>query len=249
MRTLDEAAWADLVRATGLDVTTVPLRPLADPAVGAERTEPSAPALVEAAALALGRAEVGVTLMSGAGERGVLAQIGSDRQALGVAVRAVVPGGSGPTPVPGVRLGAHPPSRLVDQVMRLVPPGGEERDLPRGAVSLDQESALVIARTATGDADVALAAARRAGFDDVPPVLKALARGTTASVTMTVSTAGEPLHAVRQWLLTDQGWVSLTIRGGNVVHTACSRAELAAATTSMLAGAWDAALAARERAS
>ncbi len=246
MRTLDEAAWADLVRATGLDVTTSPLRPLGQHPEAGGTPEP---ALVEAAALALGRADVGVTLMSGAGERGVVAQLGSDRRALGVAVRAVVPGAAGPVAAPGVRLGAHPPSSLVDQVMRLVPPGGDDRLLPRRPVSLDQETALVIARTATGDADVALAAARRAGLDDVPPVLQALARGTSASVTMTISTVGEPLHAVRQWLLTDQGWVSLTIRGSKVVHTACSRAELAAATTSMVAGAWDAALAARERAS
>lgn len=246
MRALDEAAWADLVRATGLDVKTAPLRPLGDHPEG---REPPEPALVEAAALALGRADVGVTLMSGAGERGVVAQLGSDRQALGVAVRAVVAGDSGPVAVPGVRLGAHPPSDLVDQVMRLVPPGGDERGLPRRPVAVDQETALVIARTAITDADVALAAARRAGLDDVPPVLQALARGTSASVTMTVSTSGQPLHAVRQWLLTDQGWVSLTIRGTRVVHTACSRAELAAATTSMVAGAWDAALAAQRRAS
>ncbi|MEG9227543.1 hypothetical protein [Aeromicrobium sp. Sec7.5] len=246
MRTLDEAAWTDLVRATGLDVTTAPLRPLGDHTTGADHPEP---ALVEAAALALGRADVGITLMSGAGDRGVLAQLGSDRQTMGAAVRAVVPGDAGPLPVPGVRLGAHPSSGLVDQVMRLVPPGGEERGLPRAPVALDQETALVIARTATGDLDVALAAARRAGLDDVPPVLQALARGTSASVTMTVSTSAQPLHAVRQWLLTDQGWVSLTVRGSRVVHTACSRAELAAATTSMVAGAWDAALAAQGRAS
>lgn len=246
MRTLDEAAWADLVRATGLDVSTSPLRPLGDhPA----RSEPPEPALVEATALALGRADVGLTVMSGAGDRGVLAQIGSDRQVLGVAVRAVVAGSAGPVAVPGIQLGAHAASGVVDQVMRLVPPGGDERDLPRAPVSLDQETALVITRTAVDDPDVALAAARRAGLDVVPPVLQALARGTSASVTMTVSTSGEPLHAVRQWLLTDQGWVSLTIRGRRVAHTACSRAELAAATTSLVAGAWDAALAARGRAS
>lgn len=246
MRTLGEAAWADLVRATGLDVATAPMRPLGDHPEG---REPPEPALVETAALALGRADVGVTLMSGTGDHGVLAQLGSDRQALGVAVRAVVPGDAGPTAVPGVRLGAHSPSGLVDQVMRLVPPGGDERGLPRRPVAVDQETALVIARTAIADADVALAAARRAGLADVPPVLQALARGTSASVTMTVSTSSEALHAVRQWLLTDQGWVSLTVRGSRVVHTACSRAELAAATTSMLAGAWDAALATRGRAS
>lgn len=246
MRTLDEAAWADLVGATGLDVSTSPLRPLGEhPA----RSEPPAPALVEAAALALGRADVGLTIMSGAGERGVLAQLGSDRQAMGVAVRAVVPATSGPVAVPGIRLGAHPPSSMVEQLMRLVPPGGDERELPRAPVALDQDTALVIARTASGDPEVALAAARHAGLDGVPPVLHALARGTSASVTVTVSTGATPLHAVRQWLLTDQGWVSLTIRGRRVVHTACSRAELATAATSLLAGAWDAALAARERAS
>lgn len=246
MRALDEAAWADLVRATGLGTTTSPLRPLGDHAAGADHPEP---ALVEATALALGRADVGVTLMSGVGERGIVAQLGSDRQALGVATRAVVPGESGPIAVPGVQLGAYPPSRLVDQVMRLVPPGGDERGLPNRPVAVDQETALVVARTAVADPEVALATARRAGLDDVPPVLQALARGTSASVTMTVSTSGQPLHAVRQWLLTDQGWVSLTIRGSRVVHTACSRAELATATTSMVAGAWDAALAAQGRAS
>ncbi len=246
MRTLDEAVWADLVRATGLDVSTSPLRPLGDhPA----HSEPPEPALVEATALALGRADVGLTLMSGAGDRGVLAQIGSDRHVLGVAARAIVPAVSGPVAVPGVRLGAHPASSVVDQVMRLVPPGGGARELPRAPVSLDQETALVITRTAVDDADAALAAARRAGLDVVPPVLQALARGTSASVTLTVSTSGEPLHAVRQWLLTDLGWVSLTIRGRRVVHTARSRSELAASTTSLVAGAWDAALAARERAS
>ncbi|MCK5892240.1 hypothetical protein [Aeromicrobium sp.] len=246
MRTLDEASWAGVVRATGLDGAGVPLRPLGHDHAGGG---PAEPALVEAAALALSRADVGLTVMSGTGERGVLAQLGSDQHALGVAIRAVVAGDAGPVAVPGVRLGAHAPGQLTREVMRLVPPGGEERRLPRGPVTLDQEAALIAGRTAVSDPDVALAAVRHAGLEDVPPVLQALARGTSASVTMTVSTGGGPLHAVRQWLLTDRGWVSLTVRGRRVTHTASSRAELTAATTSMLAGAWDAALVARERAS
>ncbi len=246
---LDEAAWAGVVAATALDVGQAPLRPLGAPRATAGDPEP---ALVEAAGLALGRADVGVTVLAGAGERGVLAQIGADRQVLGSAVRAVVTGAPGapePTAVPGVRLGARATRHLVDEVMWLVPPGGVDCALPRESVALERDHALVIARAVGADDEVALLAARHAGFDTVPPVLRAVAGPTTASVTLTISTCADPVHGVRQWLLTDHGWVSLTMLGRRVVHTPRSRDDLATELTSVLAGAWDAALAARWRAS
>jgi len=241
---LAEPEWAAVAGSTGLDLGASPLRPLTDTDAAADPDE----AVVAAAGLALGRADVGVTLLAGTSDRGVLAQLGADDRLLGSAVRAVVAAGGEPQAVPGVRLAAAPAHRLVAETMRLVPPGGDERDLPAAPVAIDRHDALVVARSLDIDPRVALAACRRAGHDDVPPVLRALARGTSASVTLTVSTGATPVHAVRQWLLTDSGWVGLTLRGSRVVHAPRSRDELATELVALLAGAYDAARAARRRA-
>lgn len=246
---LDEASWAAVVAETGLDTAASPLRPLGEHAAPVDAPQATH---VEAAALALGRADVGISLLSGTNHSGVIAQLGANTSVLGVALRAVlsgVGGAEGPVAVPGVELGAGHAGAMVEEVMRLVPPGGEVRDLPDGSVGLEREDALVMARTAVADEPVAAAAARRSGLDEVPEVIRAVARGTTASVTLTISTSAARLYAVRQWLLTDAGWVSLTMLGRRVVHAPRSRDELAAELTALLAGAWDSALAARGRVS
>lgn len=247
---LDEPQWADVAGATGLDLAASALRPLvdADPegAAGATGVDPGPadPAVVEAARLALGPAPVSVSLVTGAGDRGVLATMGADPVSLGLATRVLVAAadGSGPQGVPGVELTASLAGQAVSELMRLFPAGGGERHVAADPVVLPADQSMVIAR-AVEQGDVALArrAARACGFDDVPELLTSIAHGSLASARLTVQVAGRPDQQLRQWLLADVGWVSLGLRGRDAVHVARSREEVRAELVDLLAGAFDAA--------
>ncbi len=236
---LTEAQWTALV--AGHDTApTGALAPLdVDPAGQDTATDTADEPLAAAVALAVGDAPLRIELLTGAGDRGVVAQVGCDAVATGVAVRALVPAedGSGPVAVPGVEIGANQTANVVAEVMRLFPGGGLTRHADAAPVTLPHDLSLSL-HHAIRNHDDALAqhVAEQAGFDAPPDVLVSLARATTASATMTVRVAGSPTTVVQQWLLCDVGWVLLTVRGTRVTHTVQSRDEVRDAVVRIVAG-------------
>lgn len=234
---LDEPAWAALVAAAGTTGAAAgALAPLAE----ADDTRADEP-LVAAVRLALGQAPIVLDLQTGSEGRGLLAQVGCDAETVGLAVRALLPAddGSGPLVVPGIEVGANQTCNVVAELMRLFPAGGATRIDDAAPATLPHELSLALNR-ALRDGDGALARhiSEQAGWPEPPDVLAALARGATASATMTIRVAGSPTTVVQQWLLCDAGWVLLTVHGSLVTHTTQSRDEVAASLVRLIAGAF-----------
>jgi hypothetical protein len=242
---LSESEWAAAQRDSSVAGVLAPL----DEPPGAADAAPvdAAPidaALVAAVDLALGGGPVHVEMATGAGDRGVVAQLGCDATATAVAVRALVPAsdGSGPVAVPGVEVGLNEIDHVMVEMMRLLPPGGQVRHAPRSPLTMPHELALTLHQAVrAGDDRLARLVAEQAGFDAPPDALVELARGTTASATVTVRVAGSPTTVVQQWLLCDAGWVLLTVRGALVTHTVHSRDEVRDSLAHTLTGAFAAA--------
>jgi hypothetical protein len=240
---LTERQWT--VLAAGRDpAPTGALAPLqtdaaADAVEGEDDGEAADEPLAAAAALALGDAPMRIELLTGAGDRGLVAQIGCDAVATGIAVRALVPAedGSGPVAVPGVEVGANQTANVVAEIMRLFPGGGLTRHADADPVTLPHDLSLTL-HHAIRSHDDALAqhVAEQAGFDAPPDVLVSLARATTASATLTARVTGSRTTVVQQWLLCDVGWVLMTVRGTRVTHTAQSRDEVRDAIMRIVAG-------------
>ena len=241
---LSEDDWSSVVVAADPpEPPTGALAPLPSAAPGGvDVAEP----LAAAARLALGTAGVRIDIPTGAGDRGLVAQIGCDAVAAGVAVRALVAAddGSGPLAVPGVEIGVNEPANVVAEIMRLFPGGGLTRHTDGKPVTLPHELSLTLHQAVrSGDDQLAGHVAEQAGWAAPPEVLVALATGTTASATVTVRVAGSPTTVIQQWLLCDVGWVLLTVRGTHVTHTVQSRDEVRGELVSVLSGALAAALA------
>lgn len=234
---LDEPAWAALVAATGAAGRSAgTLAPLAE----ADDTRADEP-LVAAARLALGQAPIVLEVQTGSHGRGLLAQVGCDAETVGLAVRALLPAedGSGPLAVPGVEVGANQTSNVVAELMRLFPADGTTRIDGVASVTLPHELSLTLNHALrAGDTALARHISEQAGWPEPPEVLAAIARGTTASATVTIRVAGSATTVVQQWLLCDAGWVLLTVRGTLVTHTPQSRDDVAASLVRLLAGAF-----------
>lgn len=241
---LSEDQWAAVVAAS--DSPTPPAGAVA-PLPGTTASDAGVDEVLAAAAsLALGHAPVQITITTGAGDRGVIAQIGCDPFATGVAVRALVAAedGSGPLAVPGVEIGVNETANVVAEIMRLFPGGGLTRHTDGTPVTVPHELSLTLHQAVrSGDDRLARLVAQQAGWDTPPDVLVALAQQTTASATVTVRVAGSPTTVVQQWLLCDVGWVLLTVRGTHVTHTVQSRDEVRAELVSVLSGSLAAAAA------
>ncbi|MET0448867.1 MAG: hypothetical protein ABW004_10685 [Aeromicrobium sp.] len=243
---LDEPDWAALVDAANVSVRPAGAFAALEPATVASLDEP----LVAAAAMALGNAPIHLEIQTGAGDHGVIAQIGCDPVATGVAVRALLaaPDGSGPVAVPGVEVGANSTKNVVAEIMRLFPADGLTRHTDGAPVTIPHELSLTLHQAVqSGDDRLARLVAQQAGWPEPPDVLVSLARGTTASATITVRVAGSPTTVVQQWLLCDVGWVLLTVRGSLVTHTVQSRAEVRASLVRTMSGALTASQAVSDR--
>ena len=236
---LDEPDWAALASRTGVDLSLAELRPLPDTAASDQQHDE---ALVEAARLALGPAPVRLAVVSGAGDTGALAQIGTDLSAVGIAVRALVPApdGSGPVGVPGVEVGANVAGNLVAEVMRLFPAAGLERTADRGPVTMSHDLSISLVQALKDDQTrLADTIAEQAGFDEPPEVMRSLAHGTSASLTLTVRVAGRATAAMRHWLLADVGWVQLAVHDQQVTHLVMSRDEVRQDLVGLFTGAFE----------
>lgn len=233
---LDEPAWAAALAAAGIDGAgaLAALPGAVDDLVGSAEVDD---AVRETARQAAGPAPLVFEVLTGHGARGVLARITTDGLAAAVAARVVVPGAGGgePTAVPGVELTLTRAEHVVGEIMRTFPPVGTERLVDDAPVALPRDVAVTVVRSLS-DGDLATArAAYPSAADEIPDVLEALGRGTSASASVTLRSPG---HAVvLQWLCTDDGWVALSTTGPDVVHTARSRDEVRGDLVGLVAGA------------
>lgn len=236
---LDESDWAALAIGTGANLAAAELRPLPDTAAsGAQHDD----ALIEAARLALGGGLVRLAAISGTGDTGALAQIGTDLHAAGIAIRALTPapGGSGPVGVPGVEVGANTAGNVIAEVMRLFPAAGLKRSTGRGPITMSHDMSVTLVQALKdGKTSLANTIASQAGFDEPPEVMRSLANGTTASLTLTVRVAGQTTAAMRHWLLADVGWVQLAVRQHQVTHIVMQRDEIRDDLLLLLTGAYE----------
>ena len=134
-------------------------------------------------------------------------------------VRRVASAPDGPPRlIDGVELSAFPARRLAEEIVRLVPGGGAT---PAGvtaaglAPATARDLGLALHRHDEVAAD---ACARAAGLDQVPPVIRALARGLIGECT--VSMRGARGLSRARWLLCEAGWVEIQLgRDGLLRHT------------------------------
>lgn len=239
----DEGDWAAAVAATDVPVEQAgALAPLTEPADGV--TDPS---VVSAAELSIGPAQLHIDVTTVSGDRGLIASIGSDGVVGASAARVLlVPRGGEPTSfVPGVELSLFRAENVTSEIMRLLPP---DAPLATGAVpapiTILHADALVLSEAVqTGDQALAAQIAADNGWDEVPEVLSALADGVRANATIALRVAGRSNLVVRRWLQSELGWVGLAIADGTIVHTPCTRKDIARELTYSLAGAFEAALA------
>lgn len=254
---LTEREWQAL--AGSGDQLPAPLRPL-EPLAGTAADHSSDPpaALTQAVGLLTSpqpfRAVVSSTVTDGS-SYGLLAAVAADGAAGAAVVRALVPSrsvadlsGDGPVAaVEGVQVRAFRPSRLVAETLRLFPPdppsagaaAGAAGDRPGcPAVSISAPDVRALARAvADDDRDLLAGVADLNGWDEVPPLLVALAERVRATVTLSLQQVGRPtLHAT--WLQCDLGWAHTSVRAGRVRHQLRTRTEIGDDLTSLYAGAY-----------
>lgn len=205
-------------------------------------------ALVSAARLALGAGLIHLDVTTMAGDRGLVASLGSDGESAAGAVRVLVASDAGTAPatlVPGVEVSAVHADGLVGEVMRLFPPDSSlETSVAASPVTLPQELALVLAKAVRGDdARLSREVAAQCGWLEVPEVLVSLAEGVRANAALALRVYGSESLVLRRWLQCDLGWVSVAMGGGQVTHTLCTRHEIVADIVYVLTGAFEFALA------
>lgn len=251
---LTEPEWRAL--AGSADQLPPPLRPLAGLSDPSGRAADPAAALTQTVGLLTTpqpfRAVVSSTVTDGS-SYGLLAAIAADAAAGAVVVRALVPSqsvadlsGDGPVAaVEGVQVRAFRPDRLVAETLRLFPPdpptagAGAADDRPRSpVVSIAAPDVRALARAVADDDHALLAGvADLNGWDEVPPLLVALAERVRATVTLSLQQVGRPtLHAT--WLQCDLGWAHTSVRAGRVRHQLRTRTEIGDDLTSLYAGAY-----------
>lgn len=239
----DEADWAAAIASAGVPPELAgALAPLAEPTADVPDS-----AVVSAAELSVGPAQLHLDVTTVSGDRGLIASFGSDGVVAASAARVLlVPrGGEATSFVPGVELSLFRAEHLVGEIMRLLPP-----DAPFAAssaaepITVRHADALVLSQAVqSGDQALAAQIAADNGWDEVPEVLSALADGVRANATIAFRVAGRSSLVVRRWLQSELGWVGIAIADGTIVHTPCSRQDVANELTYSLTGAFEVALA------
>lgn len=231
---VDEPVWRRLWSPAG--EMTGPLEPLT-----AVADDGDLPAETRAAAgLACGPAPIRIDLATAAGARGVLASWGCTGDAAAGAVRALAaPTGEAMRRTPGVEISVCPPGRVVDELLRLFPPGSDhvEAELAE-PVSVPVEAAALVPQV-LADPVLLREWIRQNELGDVPLVLRALAeRPPSARADLTMRLADGTV-VVRTWLRCALGWVALGLDGDRAVHRLQGRSEMRGDLVTMLTGAYD----------
>ncbi len=239
---LDETDWAGLVPSTDASAESM-LRPL--PGATSASSAGYDGALRESAALALGPAGLHLDVVTARGDRGLIGVIGSDGRTAAAATRVVAtPPGGRAVPVPGVEVSGFAAERLVDELLRLVPPDGVTVPLADGepsVVSVPEHLAITVSRALrSGDEALAALVARECGYPEVPDLLRAASERVRASATVTLAVAGSTRVEVHSWLQCRVGWLDLRVGGGTCTTRVVDREGIRQDLTHAVAGALDA---------
>ena len=196
------------------------------------------------------RAPVVVTSATTSGASGVLAELATDlTSCVCVARRLAVPTTAGePTrALEGVEVSGVPVGRLVDEVLRTLPP--VPAPSPLAAADLPEElTAAFGLALRRGDARTVDAVCADRGWSAVPEVLLALVHERVGSATVTVHRHGAS-PVVGHWQLTRRGWVELVpVPSGVVRHVPRSREDIGRSLVAALATTTDAVLRDADRA-
>lgn len=246
---LREADWAAVLGVSGatLPEWATPLVPPGGALVASEAVPDDA--LRDAVGLA-GAVEVEVSAV--AGERGVLALLRTDGVVGSAVVRGIeaLPQGTATAtrPRPGVEISAFPVGRLLDEVLRLVPPA-PATDVADAVVPVELTVALGRA-IREGRTEMVEAITADLGLEQPPAVVESLARTLDGQLSVTVRSAGTTRTSVGSWLRCDAGWVELTpARGEMLRHRVRTREQIGQTLLGDLTGRVDRALAAAREAS
>ncbi|WP_282946141.1 hypothetical protein [Cellulomonas endometrii] len=223
--------WADVLP---VDRDGSAVDPPGDGAAG--HVDPALRGAVEACGAAL----VAVEVAAVARERAVLAVLRTDTRAGCGLARGVdvVPaaGLAGTTPRPGVEVSVFPVGRLVDEVLRHVPPAPVRARTT--AATVPEELTVALARALrTGDRTTVDALCAELGTDGPPAVVDSAVRSADGSLVVTVRSVGRTDVSALSLLRCDAGWVELTrTTDERVAHTPRSRADVRTALLHDLAG-------------
>ena len=231
---VDERMWRRLW--SPADGMTGALEPLTELA---EQGEVSAEARA-AARLACGAAPIRIDLATADGRRGVLASWGCTGDAAAGAARVLAaPAGEEMRRTPGVEVSSCRPARIADELLRLFPPGPDRVAVELSdPISLPVESAAMLPQVLADDR-LLPEWLRQCDLTEVPPVLQALAeRPPRARADLTMRVPDGPV-AMRTWLRTGFGWVSIALAGDRAVHRLQGREDIRVDLVSLLAAAYD----------
>ncbi|VTR76767.1 hypothetical protein [Cellulomonas hominis] len=187
-----------------------------------------------------GAALVAIEVAAVAAERAVLAVLRADARAGSGLARGVdvVPaaGLAGTTPRPGVEVSVFPVGRLVDEVLRHVPPAPVRTRA--AAATVPEELTVALARALrTGDRATVDALCAELGTEGPPAVVDSAVRSADGSLLVTVRSLGRTDVSMLSLLRCDAGWVELTrTLDERVAHTPRSRADIRTALLHDLAG-------------
>jgi hypothetical protein len=196
--------------------------------------------VLRGAVTAGGAALVAVEIAAASGDRAVLAVLWADARAGSGLARGVdvVPGAgpAGTTPRPGVEVSAFPAERLVDEILRHVPPAPVRA--PAARASVPEELTVALARALrTGDRSTVDALCAELGTDGPPAVVESAARSTDGNLVVSVRSVGRADVSTLSLLRCDAGWVELARTADErVLHTPCSREDIRTALLHDLTG-------------
>ncbi|MEP7765599.1 hypothetical protein [Sanguibacter sp. 25GB23B1] len=224
-RALTEPQWRAVLATSG-DLDTVAWAEpdeLADPdEVKSLADVPVDTALSEAVRMR-GSAVLEVEVAAVSGDRGVLATVWTDGRVASSLVRGLdvtpVDGESSTNLRAGVEVSAFPLSRLLDEVLRLVPPAPVTVDAPAAVVP--EELTIALARgLRTADRALVQAICRDLLIPGPPAVVEAAVATMDGSLVISSRSAGREGTSVLSLVRCAAGWVELARgRDGMVAHT------------------------------
>lgn len=247
-RALTEPEWRTVLAASG-DLDTVAWAEpdgLVDPDdVKSVADVPVDDALSEAVRMR-GSAVLEVEVAAVSGDRGVLATVWTDGLVASSLVRgldvATVDGASSTSLRAGVEVSAFPLARLLDEVLRLVPPAPVAVDAPPAVVP--EELTIALARgLRTADRALVEAICRDLKIPGPPAIVEAAVGTMDGSLVLSSRSVGREGTSVLSLVRCAAGWVELARgRDGMVAHTPRTLEDIGRILLIDLTGRLDAAL-------
>jgi hypothetical protein len=223
---VDEAEWRRLVRQSSRSLLPEWALPLPSEEGNGPDDGPAEP-VVEAIAL-LGSSPLEVQVASAFGTSALLGMLSTDLSAGAAIARRVGSTAAGASLFPGIELSVMPLGRVVDEVMRLVPP--EPDDVTAVLEPMELPTAVALALCAAlrrGDQEMIDAICSDFDLAGPPAVIRSLTEALRGNLTITMRSSAIPGPGAATWLLGSSGWVQVAVTAaGTIAHTPCRRADV-----------------------